>query len=578
MLKVRLYRQWINQLFYVNNWILLVFWIVIGSILRFTNLSAKSPWTDEFATMVFSLGNDFRTVPLNQLISLDTLLQPLQFNTNVSISNIISLLLEEDNHPPLYFILNHLWINLLSYLGIVRNIDIGIMRTLPAFLGILSIPGIYILSSISFRSRLAGQISAALMAVSPYGIYLAQEARHYTFAILFVIASLLCLIIAIKRIREDLIVPYWLVLVWSLVNSIGLSIHYFFSLTLISEIITLVFLARSQSQRKSLILQKINYYRIFLIIIGTSCTGLIWLLAIIPKGYGNDMISWIHPINNILYFISPPFQLLAVWIPMVSLLPVESSSIPIVILSGLILLLFFIYLVPYILREVKVGLKNKQFRLPFIIFIFFISIVISLFLIITYLAKLDLTRGARYSFTYFPAVIALLGGILAIPWQDNIQHQFLKTDPFFLLNRKIGFYIIWIMGLLGSITVLVNLGYQKYYRPEQFVNIFENTVSHHAVIVTTHKSLVQIGEMMGIGLELRNSQKLTNTSFLLVNEDKKYSSQETKNLQTIVENIKDPLEVWTVNFNDSIKLKNCDFDKKKYPHIDGYRYERYICN
>ena len=578
MLKVRLYRQWINQLFYVNNWILLVFWIVIGSILRFTNLSAKSPWTDEFATMVFSLGNDFRTVPLNQLISLDTLLQPLQFNTNVSISNIISLLLEEDNHPPLYFILNHLWINLLSYLGIVRNIDIGIMRTLPAFLGILSIPGIYILSSISFRSRLAGQISAALMAVSPYGIYLAQEARHYTFAILFVIASLLCLIIAIKRIREDLIVPYWLVLVWSLVNSIGLSIHYFFCLTLISEIITLVFLARSQSQRKSLILQKINYYRIFLIIIGTSCTGLIWLLAIIPKGYGNDMISWIHPINNILYFISPPFQLLAVWIPMISLLPVESSSIPIVILSGLILLLFFIYLVPYILREVKVGLKNKQFRLPFIIFIFFISIVISLFLIITYLAKLDLTRGARYSFTYFPAVIALLGGILAIPWQDNIQHQFLKTDPFFLLNRKIGFYIIWIMGLLGSITVLVNLGYQKYYRPEQFVNIFENTVSHHAVIVTTHKSLVQIGEMMGIGLELRNSQKLTNTSFLLVNEDKKYSSQETKNLQTIVENIKDPLEVWTVNFNDSIKLKNCDFDKKKYPHIDGYRYERYICN
>ena len=197
MLKVKLYRQWINQLLYINNWILLVFWIIIGSILRFTNLSAKPPWTDEFATMVFSLGNDFRTVPLNQLISLNTLLQPLQFNTNVSISNIISLLLEEDNHPPLYFVFNHLWINLLFYLGIIKNIDIGIMRTLPAFLGVLSIPGIYFLSSISFRSRLAGQISAALMAVSPYGIYLAQEARHYTFAILFVIASLLLSLIHI---------------------------------------------------------------------------------------------------------------------------------------------------------------------------------------------------------------------------------------------------------------------------------------------------------------------------------------------------------------------------------------------
>ena len=76
MLKVKLYRQWINQLLYVNNSILLVFWTIIGGILRFTNLGAKSPWTDEFATMVFSLGNDFRSVPLNQLISLDTLLQP----------------------------------------------------------------------------------------------------------------------------------------------------------------------------------------------------------------------------------------------------------------------------------------------------------------------------------------------------------------------------------------------------------------------------------------------------------------------------------------------------------------------
>ncbi len=576
MLKVKLYRQWINQLLYINNWILLVFWIIIGSILRFTNLSAKPPWTDEFATMVFSLGNDFRTVPLNQLISLNTLLQPLHFNANVGVGDVISLLLEEDNHPPLYFVFNHLWINLLFYLGIIKNIDIGIMRTLPAFLGVLSIPGIYFLSSISFRSRLAGQISAALMAVSPYGIYLAQEARHYTFAILFVIASLLCLIIAIKRIEEELIIPYWLVFIWLLVNSIGLSIHYFFCLTLISEIITLIFLTHNQLQKRSSNLRKVNYHRILLVILGTFSIGLMWLLAIIPKGYGNDMIDWIHPVNNLLYFISPPFQLLAVWIPMISLLPVESSSIPIVILSGLILLLFFIFLTPRILQETKVGLKNKQFRSPLIIFIFFISGVVSLFLIITYLAKLDLTRGARYSFTYFPAVIALMGGILAISWHDNnIQNQLLRINPRISSNKKMIFYTVWIMGLLGSVTVLVNLGYQKYYRPEQFVNIFEKTVSHNAVIVTTHKSLVQTGEMMGIGLELQNSQKLINTSFLLINKD---SSQKTKTLQTIIESSKDPLEVWTINFKDSIKLKNCDFDTKEYPHIDGYQYERYICN
>jgi len=37
----------------------------------------KTSLTDEFATLVFSLGNSFRTVPLEQAITLNTLLMPL---------------------------------------------------------------------------------------------------------------------------------------------------------------------------------------------------------------------------------------------------------------------------------------------------------------------------------------------------------------------------------------------------------------------------------------------------------------------------------------------------------------------
>ena len=192
MLKLESSKQWVNQLSQVNDWVLLGLWMIVGGFLRFTNLSAKPPWTDEFATMVFSLGNDFRSVPLNQVISLDTLLQPLRVNGDAGISNVVSLLLQEDNHPPLYFVLVHLWVKLFQNVG--EYVDVGVMRSLPAFLGILSIPGVYFLGKIAFRSRLVGQISASLMAVSPFGIFLAQEARHYTLSILFVIASLLCLI------------------------------------------------------------------------------------------------------------------------------------------------------------------------------------------------------------------------------------------------------------------------------------------------------------------------------------------------------------------------------------------------
>jgi uncharacterized membrane protein len=590
VLKLQSSKQWLSQLSQVNDWVLLGLWVVIGAILRFTNLMAKPPWTDEFATMVFSLGNDFRSVPLNQVISLDTLLQPLRFNADAGIGDVVSLLLQEDNHPPLYFVLVHLWVKLFPHTG--EYVDVWVMRSLPAFLGVLSIPGVYFLGKIAFRSRLVGQISAALMAVSSYGIFLAQEARHYTLAILFVIASLLCLIIAIKHLYQQKIIPLWLVFVWILINSFGLSVHYFFVLTLVAEAMTLVILSYAQLKQNFSGLVKRNLIRILAVILGTTTTGLVWMFVVIPQGYGNNMITWIHPLSHILYAISPPFQLLAVWVPMLSLLPVESNSIPVVIISGLILLLFFIWLIPYLIRGIKKGIKLKQFRLSMLILLTFISGVISLFLIITYIIGLDLTRAARYSFTYFPAVMVVVGASLGILWNEtkseNQKLQQQKTlNPLILLrklydklnsNGQLAFYAVWFMGFLGAVTVMINLGYQKYYRPEELISVIKQTSSQPVLIATTHKSLVQVGEMMGIGLELKNKNELENVSFFLVNQTKENDPQATKILQETVENISDPVEVWTVNFNAPIELNNCTIDPEKYPYIDGYGYQRYICN
>ncbi|MEA5535880.1 glycosyltransferase family 39 protein [Crocosphaera sp. XPORK-15E] len=590
MLKIQSSKQWVSQVSQVNDWVLLCLWVFIGSILRFTNLAAKPPWTDEFATMVFSLGNNFTSVPLNQVISLDTLLQPLRLNADANIGDIVSLLLREDNHPPLYFVLVNLWVKLFPSSG--EYVDVWVMRSLPALLGVLSIPAVYFLAKIAFRSRLIAQISAALMAVSSYGIFLAQEARHYTLAILFVIASLICLVVSLRHLYQQTLIPLWLVFSWILINSLGLSVHYFFCLTLVGEAITLGILSYFKFQQNvSASLQR-NLIRILLVIVGTTTTGLIWMFVVIPQGYGNNMITWIHPLSHILYAISPPFQLFAVWVPMISLLPVESDSIPVVILSGLILLLFFIWFIPYINRGIKTGMQLNQFRLPLLILMTFIAGVISLFLIITYVIGQDLTRAARYSFTYFPAVMVLVGASLGILWNEvkpeNIILQQKKTlNPLILLrklydklnsNGKLAFTAVWVMGFLGAITVMVNLGYQKYYRPEQFISVIKETASQPVLIATTHKSLVQTGEMMGIGLELHNKSELENISFLLIHQEQDNSPETTKILQQTVENISDPLEVWTVNFNAPIDFKNCTVDVKNYPYIDGYGYKRYICN
>ena len=78
----------------------------VGSLLalglRLTLLASKPIWSDEFATLVFSLGQSFRNLPFDVPISLETLLSPLQLNSRLPVFSIPENLLQESNHPPVY--------------------------------------------------------------------------------------------------------------------------------------------------------------------------------------------------------------------------------------------------------------------------------------------------------------------------------------------------------------------------------------------------------------------------------------------------------------------------------------------
>ncbi|AFY53749.1 putative membrane protein [Rivularia sp. PCC 7116] len=576
----RIYSRWFHVL-------LLLAWLVIGISLRLTNLSGKSPWTDEFSTLVFSLGNSFLGVPLDQAITIDTLLQPLQPNPDAALRNVLINLFSESNHPPIYFVLTHLWLKLFpTNAGLV---SVWGARLLAAIFGGLSIPAIFGFSWLAFRSRLISHLAAAMMAVSPFGIFLAQEARHYTLAILWVIASLACLIVALRHINNRTQLPIHIALFWVIVNALGIATHYFFALTLCAEVFVLMLTIWQEWRNKNALVEKHSlnllispWKRIYAVALGTFISGLVWVPIFISNSYGDDLTDWIQGERVGFAWISPIFQAIAAWITMISLLPVEASQLAVVIASGLVMIIFFVWLIPILIRG-YIQLSKSQNQLMIRALSSFILGAIILFFIFTYFLGIDLTRGARYNFVYFPAVIVLVGAILAAIW-DTKSAEKIKWG----FTGKQTVAIILLMGLISSITVVGNLGYQKYYRPDLFVKLIEKTSQNPVLITTTQKTHVQIGEMIGVAREFKleffnqnlnqnlNRNLNKNPKFLLAHQDKDRKVP-TITLQNTLKTLSRPIDLWLVNFHAPAEVNNCIADDRALPSIDGYEYKLFHC-
>ncbi|MBW4674097.1 MAG: phospholipid carrier-dependent glycosyltransferase [Desmonostoc geniculatum HA4340-LM1] len=384
--------KWYAPLF--PSWFHPLMWFIIGFGLRLINLTAKPPWTDEFSTLVFSLGNNFLAVPLNQAIALDILLQPLQPNPAASIGDVIHNLVTQDTHPPLYFVLAYLWMKLFPSEG--GLVSLFAARSLPAFIGAISIPAVYVLGRVAFRSSLVGNLAAAMMAVSPYAVFLSQEARHYSLAALWVIGSLTCLVQVTRHLQNRTLLSMWVALTWVEINALGFATHYFFSLTVCTEAVVLMFLAwyQKQTSTKFSLLFSSSWQRIYAVATGTLMASLIWLPIFLENRNRDNLTEWIRGSRNGLDWISPIFQALGTLITMISLLPVESAQLLVVIPSGLVMLIFFIWAVPILVRGIKVQLQHPENRIMIQMVAGVAMSAIALFFIFTYFLGIDLTRGA----------------------------------------------------------------------------------------------------------------------------------------------------------------------------------------
>ena len=135
---------------------------LVGAILRFYNLGYNSLWLDEASTLTIAVK---------------------------SIPDIWQATTGGEFNPPLFYWTEHVML-------VFGNSEV-VLRVVPALLGVLTIPLIYLVGK-EFMDRNTGIIAAAAFAFSPFLIFYSQEARAYSMMLFFVTASMVFYFRALK--------------------------------------------------------------------------------------------------------------------------------------------------------------------------------------------------------------------------------------------------------------------------------------------------------------------------------------------------------------------------------------------
>jgi uncharacterized membrane protein len=169
--------------------------ILAGVLFRVYHLDVKTFWGDELVGFIHTLGYTEEEIvragptirTAGDLQAYFHLAGPHNEGPRPLSATIHTLASEDPQHPPVFYLLERLWV---TWAGVTP----AALRTLPLIFGLLSIGGMAWLGFELFRSSRAALIAASLYAISPFAVLYAQEARETTlWALETVVASALLL-------------------------------------------------------------------------------------------------------------------------------------------------------------------------------------------------------------------------------------------------------------------------------------------------------------------------------------------------------------------------------------------------
>lgn len=207
--------------------ILLIILLLLGIFFRFVNLEGKSYWIDEVFTSLrvsgYTQAEVIQEVSQGKIISLEALQKYQQPNPEKGVTGTIKgLALEEPQIPPLFFVMARFWVQIFGHSPTVT-------RGFSSLISLLAFPAIYWLCRELFASSLTGWIAMVLIAVSPFQILYAREARNYSLWAVIILFSSWALLRAIKINKKS----NWAI--YATTVALGFYAHLFFALVAIGH-------------------------------------------------------------------------------------------------------------------------------------------------------------------------------------------------------------------------------------------------------------------------------------------------------------------------------------------------------
>jgi len=194
--------------------ILLIVMLLLGVFFRLVYLDGKVFWVDEAFTALRVSGYTETEVvqawaeePLTTVAALQRYQFPL--GDRPLSGTIGGLAASEPQLPPLYFVLTRWWVQLWGD-------SIAVMRSLGAIASLATLPLLALLCRELFPTRVTAYLAVCLMAVSPFQVIYAQEARPYSLWTLLTVAASWALLRALRRRRWGDWVVYGLMLTLAL--------------------------------------------------------------------------------------------------------------------------------------------------------------------------------------------------------------------------------------------------------------------------------------------------------------------------------------------------------------------------